>query len=183
MNANETVITIGTAFGKRLPVEVISKETLGHTLAGEHGQVQYLIRLPSGVESWVAPTSLKREVVEVRSALASFVAADPVTEPGMYAHAGVIFKVQRSKASENLYAKRLVDIGGSRLSEDGEHVVHWEFQYDPGAIRTLTASDRMTVEQARSFGIRFGVCCVCGTTLVDAKSVQAGIGPVCAKRV
>lgn len=111
---------------------------------------------------------------------------DPVTEPGLYRKATAtgqdsIYKVQRSKQSGGLYAKVLMPIGGKRLTESGE-VVNWEFQYDRGAIRSLRASDRMTLEQAKAFGIRFGVCCVCGRTLVDAESVAQGIGPVCAGR-
>ena len=103
-------------------------------------------------------------------------------EPGMYRKGSAIFKVQRARESGNLYAKSLVRLGGRRLAEDGD-VVRWEFQYSPGAIRGLSAEDRMTLTEAKHFGIEFGVCCVCGATLKDAASVQAGIGPVCAGRV
>jgi hypothetical protein len=171
----EYTITIGTAFGHRTPVEVINRTP-------EH----ILIRLASGVEAWVKPTSLKREPKVEPTRLEAFVArqtgTDPVVDEGMYQHERDIYRVQRSKTSGNLYAKRLVDISGNRLSES-DVVVNWEFQYDPGAIRTLRSSERMTLDQARLFGIQYGVCCVCGITLKDAKSVQAGIGPVCAKRV
>jgi hypothetical protein len=104
-------------------------------------------------------------------------------EPGMYRAAdGGIYKVQRSKTSGGLYAKQLVEIAGARLTE-AEQVVNFEFQYAPGAVHTLTADDRMSLEQAKAFGIQYGVCCVCGATLKDAHSVAMGIGPVCAKNV
>jgi hypothetical protein len=110
-------------------------------------------------------------------------APDPVTEPGIYRTADArLFKVQRSKESGNLYAKELVAIGGDRLTENGE-TVQWEFRYAAGAIYRLTATERVTLEQAKAFGIQYGVCCVCGALLKDAKSVAAGIGPVCAKRI
>lgn len=109
-------------------------------------------------------------------------AADPVTTPGMYRHAGHIYKVQRARTSGHLYAQRLTPIGGERLTTDGQ-VVGWEFQYAPGSFRSLRAGERMTLAEAREFGIQYGVCCVCGARLKDATSVAAGIGPVCAKRV
>ena len=169
-------ITITTAFGKRMPVTVVERHE-------RNGVNMARIVLPSGIDAWVKPTSLKREVLQDASPLASFVERKPtVTEAGMYSLNGVIFKVQESKTSGHLYAKRLVDISGNRLNED-DRIFHWEFQYDQGAIRSLTDADRMSVEEARAFGIQYGVCCVCGITLKDAKSVANGIGPVCEKRV
>lgn len=35
-------------------------------------------------------------------------------------------------------------------------------------------------EQARMYGKRTGVCCCCGRELTDPRSVEAGIGPICA---
>lgn len=89
---------------------------------------------------------------------------------GMYQLAnGDIYRVQASRETGNLYAKRLDLIDG--------------FVYEQGAIRKITASDRMTLEQAKFFGVETGFCCVCGIFLTDPKSVANGIGPVCAKRV
>jgi hypothetical protein len=105
-----------------------------------------------------------------------------VSEPGMYRNAaGALFKVQES-GTGNLYAKALTPIGGARLTET-DAVVRWEFTYAPGAMRELCAEDRLPLDDARAFGIRYGVCCVCGRTLKDAASVAAGIGPVCVTKV
>lgn len=91
---------------------------------------------------------------------------EQVTE-GMYRIAdGTVFKVQKAvHGSGNLYAKR--------LTEDG-------FEYAPGAIRTLTVADKMTLDEAKAWGVLYGTCCVCGRTLTDEQSIAAGIGPVCA---
>jgi hypothetical protein len=116
-------------------------------------------------------------------ATASSSAAAPVTEVGMYRDpAGALFKVQASKESKNLYAKALTPITGKRLTEEDE-IVGWEFTYAPGAVRSLTPAMRLTLEEAKAFGIRYGVCCVCGATLKDATSVANGIGPICATRI
>lgn len=91
-----------------------------------------------------------------------------VTEAGMYRTAdGRIYRVQPSRDSGHLYAKRLCEGGG--------------FEYAPGAVYFLTPADRMTLAQAQAYGVETGVCCVCGAFLTDPKSVERGIGPVCAR--
>lgn len=93
---------------------------------------------------------------------------DAVTDEGMYIDGLTIFKVRRSKSSGSLYAMRLV---GNK------------FVYEAGAIRALKSSQRMSLDQAKAYGVQTGTCCVCAAALSDPKSVAAGIGPVCAKRV
>jgi hypothetical protein len=95
-------------------------------------------------------------------------AANPPTEPGMYRKDGVIYRVQAAKESGRLYAKKL----------DG-----MSFSYASGVIFSLTADDRMTLEEAKAVGHETGVCCVCAALLTDPKSIMAGIGPICAKKV
>ncbi len=97
--------------------------------------------------------------------------AERVSDEGMYRNAeGDIFRVQRSKESGNLYAKRLDIIDGG-------------FVYEAGAIRNLKPSDRMTLDDAKAFGVQYGICCVCGALLTNEVSVAEGIGPVCGGRV
>ena len=87
---------------------------------------------------------------------------------GMYRTAdGEIYRVHQSRETGNLYAKV--------LTLDG-------FEYAQGAIRKLSASDKMTLEQAKAFGVETGMCCVCGIMLTDERSVANGIGPVCATK-
>lgn len=91
------------------------------------------------------------------------------TPEGMHRLAdGRIFKVQIAvHGSGNPYAKELIN--GS-------------FEYAPGAIKLLSEATKMTLEQAKEYGALYGVCCVCARTLTDEGSIEAGIGPVCAKR-
>jgi hypothetical protein len=92
-------------------------------------------------------------------------------EIGMYRVAnGDIYRVQRSRESGRLYAKKLDWANNS-------------FVYEAGALRVLTADDRMTLDEAKAWGVETGICCVCSAFLTDPKSVEAGIGPVCARRV
>lgn len=89
-------------------------------------------------------------------------------EIGMYRVNGEIFKVQQSRESGRLYAKR--------LTEDG-------FEYAAGAIRRIKASDRMTLEEAKEYGQATGTCCNCGRTLTNEESIRDGIGPVCSGKI
>lgn len=87
---------------------------------------------------------------------------------GIYFKDGIVYKVQVSAAGRS-YAKVLREKGG--------------FEYDPTAIKNICLADKITLEQAKAYGIQYGICVVCGATLTDAKSVAAGIGPVCGKRI
>jgi hypothetical protein len=81
---------------------------------------------------------------------------------------GGVARVRRSQFSGRLYAER--------LSEDSGH-----FEYVKGLLFRLKA--RMTLEEAKAWGAQHSRCCVCGAFLTDPKSIENGIGPVCAKKV
>lgn len=87
---------------------------------------------------------------------------------------GRIFKVQIAHHGSGApYAKLLV------VHEDGSA----EFVYAQGAVRMLSTETLMSLDEARSFGALYGVCCVCAATLTDEDSIRLGIGPVCGQRV
>jgi hypothetical protein len=89
-------------------------------------------------------------------------------EVGMYQLGGEIYKVKRSEESGNLYASVLVGT---------------KFEYARGAIRTLTPEHRLSLEQAKAYGVQYGICCVCGRLLTNEVSVAEGIGPICSGRL
>lgn len=105
---------------------------------------------------------------------------------GMHRIADRIYKVQRSQESGRVYAKELVKVSepatfaGVRVT--GEYTHKFEFQYAAGAVRRLSEATLMTLEEAKEFGALYGTCCVCGRTLTNEESIEAGIGPVCAGR-
>jgi hypothetical protein len=80
-----------------------------------------------------------------------------------------IYKVQIAvHGSGRPYAKRLYADG---------------FAYEQGGMRRIAEAGRkMTLDEAKSYGRLYGVCCKCGATLTDERSIEAGIGPVCAGR-
>jgi hypothetical protein len=78
-----------------------------------------------------------------------------------------------------LYAKELVE-SAPRMSETGEQI-SFELVYARGVIYDLALSDRMPLAKAEELTARYSRCIACGRHLKAAKSVQAGIGPVCIK--
>lgn len=89
----------------------------------------------------------------------------PVREEGIYQDAnGDVFKVIRSNRGF-LYAKQLVD---------------GRFDFVSGAIKRLTAADKMSLAQAQQYGKLTNHCCRCGARLTDEDSIARGVGPVCA---
>lgn len=120
-----------------------------------------------------------------RKPLAVEPAADPVTDVGMYHVGETFYKVQRSRQSGNLYAKVLV-VDVPAVRDDDGHLLAGaccHFDYAGGMIFRLTASQRLTLDEAKAFGVAYGTCCVCGALLTDPKSVALGIGPICIKRI
>jgi Family of unknown function (DUF6011) len=100
---------------------------------------------------------------------------------GVYERNGEIYVVKPNRKGTNLYAKKLVEINGKRLTEEDE-VVTFELVYAPGAIRNLRAADLMPFVRAQELTIRYRRCLYCGRGLEAAESVERGIGPVCAKK-
>lgn len=94
---------------------------------------------------------------------------------GMYVRGdGEVFRVQRSGYGR-CYAKHVA------IDASDPDYVRVHFDYEPGAIYSLTDEMKMTEVEAKAFGARYGFCCVCCIELTDNRSVLAGYGKTCAK--
>jgi hypothetical protein len=89
-----------------------------------------------------------------------------VPAPGLFTKDGEIFKIKATKAGKR-WAHHL-DLGS------------WHF--DKAATFSLTEDDRMTLDQAKAFGLETGICIMCSRVLTVPASIEAGIGPVCANK-
>lgn len=98
--------------------------------------------------------------------------------PGAYRRDDVVYIVRPNREKTRVYAKRMVVIGGERLTEAGT-VVNIEFEYEKGAIYDLRPEHRLSAEECEQLSLRYGKCIMCGRGLKAAKSVQRMIGPVC----
>ena len=88
--------------------------------------------------------------------------------PGAFKRDGVFYRVQMNKSTGRPYAKVL---------RNGA------FEYVAGAVHNVREIDRLTMVEALAISAQIGECVICGRTLTASKSVEAGIGPVCRKRV
>jgi hypothetical protein len=101
--------------------------------------------------------------------------AEPASEPkrvgdGYYRHNNIVYKVQWNRERTHLYGKELNPNTGKWI-------------YTPGILAVLRTEDKLTKEQAAEFGKLYGICCICGRTLTNEESIEAGIGPICAGKV
>lgn len=102
----------------------------------------------------------------------------PVTEPGMYRlNSDDVYQVVWNQSETRLYAKLYVPtyVAGK--------LHRFDFVYDKGSIFKLDARDHMTVAEVAQLGKQSGWCWVCHRKLTIQRSIEAGIGPVCAKKV
>lgn len=96
-------------------------------------------------------------------------------QEGYYSLDGDYYVVVANKAGTRTYAKRLT-LGET---EDGKVKPRWE--YAPGVERNLRGAEPMTKAEAAAIGHAHGFCVKCCRPLTDPASVEAGIGPICAK--
>lgn len=111
-----------------------------------------------------------RQAVKAERAQAEQKAAPTGISEGFYkAGDGNIYQVVQARHGSHFLAKRLDRETG-------------KFEYAGAAKRFVKADHRMTLEEAQEYGKQTGTCMVCGRTLQRKESVEAGIGPVCARR-
>lgn len=99
-------------------------------------------------------------------------ATAPATQtitPGFYWNALGVFRVVESDKNPGHYFAKQLNPQTHRWS------------YAKGAIYRLQPQTRVTLEQAKQYGVKMGSCLICGRELTDPSSVAQGIGPVCAK--
>jgi hypothetical protein len=144
--------------------------------------------LAADVDGAVADQRLDRwramsliDALKAQPLRAAVLEADPsVVGPGVYLRNGELFVVKLNRQRTRVFARRVVEITGSarRVNEDGDRV-RVDLVYAPGVVQRLRPADRLSLEAARPFLVRYSNCMVCGTALRDAVSVLDSIGPVC----
>lgn len=155
------------AFATRILTEVlgdgdVAAEALNNAM--EQGHFRTTKTASAFIDSALA---MKRQIEKATPAPArEFVTA------GFFEMDGRIYKVVPSRSTGRNYAMSLAAPG----------VRKGTWSYERGAMYALTESMRLSLEQAKAYGRSHGFCIACGALLTDPKSVEAGIGPVCAKR-
>lgn len=104
-------------------------------------------------------------------------AAKPKAQPGYYTLADKVYEVVPTKDGQRVYAMELVIYTDAKGAKRGR----WE--YRKGVANDLACIRPMSKEQAAKLGHLHGVCVICGATLTDPKSVEAGVGPICLEKL
>lgn len=158
----------------------LSKQTwssFAQSLAGyyaKHGKLS---------DKQIASAQSMRSKVEAREATRTPRTTAPVVGQGIYIvttdDGEVVYRVEPSKSSGNLYAKRLVE---------GVSESDWGWAYERGGIYTVSQAvangtgRQLSETEASAYGKRTGRCICCGALLTNDLSIDLGIGPVCRKR-
>ena len=144
-------------------------------------QVQFIARLveereipPTGtarllLEMWEFDRTRETATVLIDALMALPRLVEAPAPSGLHVLDGEVYRVVVSRGSGRPYALLLVEAPGA-------------FEYAPGAVRHLSEDTMMTLEEARDYGVRYGVCVACGRTLTNPESIEYGIGPVCRTR-
>lgn len=161
---------------------------LGDITPNQKGFLERLLR----ERDYELPKPLDHYTKDEASVLIEDVKRAPRKEVGIVVEAGmymtpeeVIFKVQKAvHGSGRLYAKRLRVVTEPERDDEGDIVQPGKivFDYESGAIYTLTPDMKMTYEEAVQFGALYGTCVRCGRTLTKEKSIERAMGPVCSRK-
>lgn len=101
---------------------------------------------------------------------------EPEITDGMWiTPSGAIYKVQKSQKTGYLYGK-ILDV---EPLADGQPTLSFTYQPSVPNLLRRERARKMTLDEAKSFGALYGMCCQCGRTLTNEESIEAGIGPVC----
>jgi len=84
---------------------------------------------------------------------------------------------ERGKNAGFLYVKVDGEYCG-KVTPDGKYMAGWGNKVDVTEDLMKIAAD--PAKEARLYGMRTGTCACCGRELTDPKSIEAGIGPICA---
>ena len=169
-----TTTTIGAsdkqiAFGRRLLAEMIGSEHVEQSM--ENVAALGHLRTTKTASAWI--DSLLKAKKDLGAARAQRAADEHVfVTAGYFAMEGTIYKVVPSRSTGRNYAMSLAAPGMKKGT----------WRYEKGAMYRLTESMRLSLEQAKEYGRTHKFCVACGALLTDPKSVEQGIGPVCAKK-
>lgn len=104
-------------------------------------------------------------------------------EAGMYRDVdGTIYRVYFGQQSGRMLVKRVVKTGGTWVDREGTVRDEYKYVYVGNAAYKLPATaESLPAEAARAWGRLTRSCVVCARQLDVPESVDAGIGPKCAK--
>ena len=188
---------IPAAFAAPAPVEAVKVTVPAHRTSAKYLALKAQVA-PVPAHEPIAPFT-PAETKIMTSPVVSTIKTGQDLELGMYQTVdanGVItvYKVTTGKHSSYKQAQKLWI---SQKDFFNQETQQWDakpvgkFYFAKGMMNVLTSENKMSEADAKAFhdatkkkyGVDYGFCCVCGKLLTVKKSIDAGIGPVCAGKL
>ncbi len=101
-------------------------------------------------------------------------------EVGYYMLGDDIIHVSTSRSYPNRHIAKVLVLSDVHTDKGVHRRGSW--QWPKGLVWRLGPEHRLSEEQARSLSRQYGVCIVCGKTLINPAQVAEGIGKKCAEK-
>lgn len=104
----------------------------------------------------------------------------PALDDGMYRVDTTFIKVYHTVHGANAQVAKVLVVEAT-ANADGTTTFTGEWDYRGKAgLKGLTAANKLTEDEAKTFGQVYGFCCRCAKTLTQEESLYVGYGPTCA---
>ena len=141
----------------------------------ELGEVEFIRALGSNPSS----SQVSKQIDLLKGLLATKSAQATHSVPvGIHTAGQVVYRVRENQAGTSRYAERLTT---AHEREIDPTLGKWVYE-GRKPLAQLSDTTLITLADAQTLGLGYGVCCMCGALLEDPFSVANGIGPVCAKK-
>lgn len=109
--------------------------------------------------------------------------ADEATElaDGVYRYADKFYKVYHTVHGANVQVAKVLHVTEAGTDEDGKQLWNGTWEYvGKKPLYTIKPEHKLTKEQAKEFGLVYGMCVRCTRDLTREESIHVGYGPTCA---
>jgi hypothetical protein len=100
---------------------------------------------------------------------------------GVYRHDDKFYKVYHTVHGANVQVAKVLHVTATGTDEDGKQLWKGTWEYvGKKPLYTLKPEHKLTKEEAKQFGLVYGMCVRCTRDLTREESIHVGYGPTCA---
>ncbi len=102
-------------------------------------------------------------------------------EDGIYRYGDTFYKVYHTVHGANVQVAKVLHLTKAGVDDNGKQLWNGEWEYlGKKPLYSLKPEHKLTQEQAKQFGLVYGMCCNCTRDLTREESIYVGYGPTCA---
>lgn len=103
-------------------------------------------------------------------------------EDGVYRWNGTFYKVYHTVHGANQQVAKILHLTEAGVDENGKQLWNGEWEYlGKKPLYTLKPEHKLSQDEAKQFGLVYGMCVNCTRDLTREESIHVGYGPTCAK--